>query len=192
MARVNQQSPVATRPGRDSAVGIASDTRRGPVPIRRNVEDFDDPYIPEESYEGTAICEHCHAVYQIGRWSLDPQIYREALQAPDLHYVTCPACQKLQDRQPGGIVTLNGEFVPQHREELVRLIRNEDVRARNINPLERVMEIQQAEDSNQIVVTTTNEKLAQRLGRALYRAFKGDVEYHWLGESKQARVRWTR
>jgi len=102
----------------------------------------------------------------------------------------CPACQKLRDRQPGGIVTLSGEFVPQHQEEILSLIRNEDTRARNVNPLERVMEIQ--EEDGQIVVTTTNEKLAQRLGRALFRAYKGHVEYHWISDSKQARVRWAR
>jgi len=164
--------------------------RRGPVPIRRNVQDYDDPYLPQESYVGTVICRECHAVFQNDRWSLDAQIYQEALRAPDLHYVTCPACQKLHDRQPGGIVTLTSDFIPPHRDEILSLIRNEDVRARNVNPLERVMEIE--EDGSRIVVTTTNEKLAQRLGRALFRAYKGHVEYQWLSDSKQARVNWSR
>lgn len=190
MAHVNRQSPAPTRRNHESALGIPNASRRKLAPIRRNVEDYVDPYLPEESYPGTVICRECHAVYHNEHWSLDSRIYQEALRLPDLHYVVCPACQKLHDKQPGGIVTLTGDFVPEHREEILNLIRNEDVRARNVNPLERVMEIR--EDGGQIEVTTTNEKLAQRLGRAMRRAYSGHVEYQWLDDSKQARVHWSR
>jgi len=190
VANGKRQGPVATGRSDRASANLPNVRRRGTVPIRRNVEDFEDPYIPEESYAGTVICRTCHAVHQNERWSLDPKIYEEAVKTEGVQYITCPACQKLRDRQPGGIVTLSSDFIPEHRQEILNLIRNEDERARNVNPLERVMEIE--EDTNEIVVTTTNEKLAQRLGRALYRAYKGHVEYHWMGTSKQARVRWTR
>lgn len=190
MANVNRQGTAPTRRSDESSANLPNENRRGPVPIRRNVEDFDDPYIPEESYPGTVICRSCHAVHQYERWSLDPKIHDEAVKSEDVRYITCPACRKLHDRQPGGIVTLTSDFIPEHRQEILNLIRNEDVRARNVNPLERVMGIE--EDGTEIVVTTTNEKLAQRLGRALFRAYKGHVEYQWMGSSKQARVNWTR
>ncbi|MBI3945748.1 MAG: ATPase [Armatimonadetes bacterium] len=190
MANVNRQGPMPFRRRDESASSFPNASRRGPVPIRRNVEDFDDPYLPSESYRGTVICRECHAVNQNERWSLDERIYQEAVKAADAHYIVCPACQKLHDRQPGGIVTLSSDFIPEHRDEILNLIRNEDVRARHVNPLERVMEIQ--EDGSQMVVTTTNEKLAQRLGRAVGRAYGGHVHYHWTSDSKQARVWWTR
>jgi hypothetical protein len=188
---VNRRGSAPTRRKGGFTTSLPGTSRRGPVPIRRNVENFSDPYIPEESYQGTVICQECHAVHQNERWSLDPKIYEEAVQAADVQYRTCPACQKLHDRQPGGIVTLTSDFIPQHREEILNLIRNEDARARNVNPLERVMEVQE-DGENQLVVTTTNEKLAQRLGRAVFRAYGGNVQYQWMGDSKQARIYWTR
>jgi hypothetical protein len=190
VADVNRQGPTPSRRGNEPIAPLTNGNRRGTVPIRRNVEDHRDPYIPEESYRGTVICRECHAVHANERWSLDEKIYKEALRLPEVRYVTCPACQKLNDKQPGGIVTLTSDFIPEHREEILNLIRNEDVRARNVNPLERVMEIR--EDGREIVVTTTNEKLAQRLGRAVHRAYNGHVEYQWLDDSKQARVNWSR
>jgi hypothetical protein len=43
-----------------------------------------------------------------------------------------------------------------------------------------------------IEIATTNEKLAQRLGRALKKAFHGDVTYHWSHDTKLVRVEWVK
>ena len=129
------------------------------------MEDFEDPYIPEESYAGTVICRTRHAVHQNERWSLDPKIYEERGEdrGGSIHHL--PRLPEAPRPATGGIVTLSSDFIPEHRQEILNLIRNEDERARNVNPLERVMEIE--EDTNEIVVTTTNEKLAQRWVSAL-------------------------
>jgi len=37
------------------------------------------------------------------------------------------------------------------------------------------------EADGRLVVTTTNEKLAQRIGRALQKAYQGAVAYKWSG-----------
>ena len=42
-----------------------------------------------------------------------------------------------------------------------------------------------------IEITTTNEKLAQRIGKALHKAYSGDVAYKW-SDPKIARVNWHR
>ena len=44
----------------------------------------------------------------------------------------------------------------------------------------------------EIEITTTNEKLAQKIGKALHRAYSGHVEYKWSGDTKLARVTWHR
>lgn len=191
MTNVNRQGPAPSKRRSEAASGIPHVTQRSTVPIRRNVENYADPYIPRESQSGTVVCKECRAVYQQDRWSLDEKILAEAVGSGDVRYDICPACEKLRDRQPGGIVTLCSDFIALHREEILNLIHNEDTRARNVNPLERVMEIRD-EGENQLIVTTTNEKLAQRIGRALYRAYNGQVQYQWMDDSKQARVRWTR
>jgi hypothetical protein len=43
-----------------------------------------------------------------------------------------------------------------------------------------------------MVITTTNEKMAQRIGRAIKKAFHGDVSYDFSHDNKLARVEWVR
>jgi hypothetical protein len=56
-------------------------------------------------------------------------------------------------------------FLKAHREEILHLIYNEEERAKGFNPLERIVEM--TESDGGMVVTTTNEKLAQHIGRRL-------------------------
>jgi len=43
-----------------------------------------------------------------------------------------------------------------------------------------------------MVISTTNEKMAQRIGRAIRKAFRGYVTYQWSHDNKLARVDWAR
>jgi hypothetical protein len=87
-------------------------------------------------------------------------------------------------------VTLTGPFLAEHRDEILRLIANEEKRAREKNPLERIMSLSQGQE--QLVLTTTDEKLAQRIGRELHKACGGTVTYNWSHNNKFVRVRWER
>ncbi|MEK6698135.1 MAG: hypothetical protein AABZ10_03730 [Nitrospirota bacterium] len=69
----------------------------------------------------------------------------------------------------------------------MNLIKNEEARARAFNPLERVMSVKE-NGFGSVIISTTNEKLAQRLGRAIKKAFHGEVAYHWSHDNKLARV----
>ncbi len=80
-------------------------------------------------------------------------------------------------------------FLNAHKAEILHLIRNEEERAKGFNPLERIIEITESEEG--IVVTTTNEKLAQRIGRTLKSTYQGDTTYHW-SEPKFLSVEWQR
>ena len=91
---------------------------------------------------------------------------------------------------PGGVLKLTGDFVWEHKEEILNLIRNESGKALTTNPLERIMSIESSDGG--IEITTTNEKLAQRIGKALHKAYSGTVEYRWSGDTKLARVLWHR
>jgi len=97
----------------------------------------------------------------------------------------------MRDNFPGGIVTLKGGYVLPHKSDLLRLVKNEEERARGFNPLERVMSIRENGHGG-VVISTTNEKLAQRLGRAIKKAFHGTVAYGWSHDNKLVRVDWTR
>ena len=161
-----------------------------PVHIRRNIENYGDPYTHTHSQHETLVCCECRAVYHDQRWYLEDQGRSSPGSYGDSKPTTCPACMKIRDRMPGGIVKLSGGFLKDHREEILNLIRNEGDRARQVNPLERVMGFETLGAG--IDVFTTNEKLAQRIGRALHKAYEGRVSYDFSQDTKLARVTWRR
>ena len=102
----------------------------------------------------------------------------------------CPACHKIQDRFAGGVITLEGRFLKTHKDQIIHLIQNQETRAKAINPLERIISIKNRGD--RVEVQTTNERLAQRIGREIQRAYKGKAAYHWSRDNKFVRVEWHR
>jgi NMD protein affecting ribosome stability and mRNA decay len=146
-----------------------------------------DSYLPRGARAKEAVCEGCSAVYRNKRWYAGTASGVAAGTAT----VVCPACLKMRDNFPGGIVTLKGGYVLPHKSDLLRLVKNEEERARGFNPLERVMSIRENGHGG-VVISTTNEKLAQRLGRAIKKAFHGTVAYGWSHDNKLVRVDWTR
>jgi len=150
-----------------------------------------DPYLPRGARQKTSVCEGCHAVYKNKRWYAEPHLYNAAMETAGTATIICPACLKIRDNFPGGIVTLKGDYVLPHKQELMNLIKNEEARARGFNPLERVMSIKE-NGFGSLVISTTNEKLAQRIGRAIKKAFRGEVTYRWSHDNKLARVDWVR
>ncbi len=150
-----------------------------------------DPYLPRGASKKVSVCERCHAVNSNKRWSVAPERYDTVMQDPATTVMVCPACRKMQDDIPGGIVTLKGGYVLPHKQELLNLVKNEEERARGFNPLERVMSVKE-NGNGSLIITTTNERLAQRLGRAIKKAFHGEVAYHFSHDNKLARVDWER
>jgi NMD protein affecting ribosome stability and mRNA decay len=109
---------------------------------------------------------------------------------PTTRMILCPACQKIRDRYAEGRVTLQpSPFLAAHKDEILHMIRNEEERAKGTNPLGRIIEISEADGT--IVVTTTNEKLAQHIGRTLKSTYQGHTTYQ-LSESQFLSVEWQR
>lgn len=165
-------------------------SNRPPSRIRRNIASYNDPYISEESLPENTVCKQCGSVHTADRWYLKGQVPEDKVFRPQAGTTVCPACRKQADRQPGGIVTLSGAFLSDHSEEILNLIRNENAKAQTGNPLERIMDMQS--DHEEMVITTTNEKLAQRIGRAVHKAYSGEIDYQFGEDNKQARVNWRR
>jgi len=150
-----------------------------------------DPYLSKVARPNISVCGECNAVYMNKRWYADEDTCATAAMSPDSNKVVCPACLKIRDHSPGGIVTLQGSYVQTHKQALLNLIKNEEGRARGQNPLERVISITDS-GYGSVVISTTNEKLAQRIGRAINKAFHGEVAYRWSHDTKLARVNWMR
>jgi NMD protein affecting ribosome stability and mRNA decay len=167
-----------------------ADHKGQPSRIRRNVQRYGDPYIPKGSQGEIAVCARCQAIYKRRHWFFDEELLKRAKARATTRQVTCPACQKIEDNYPEGEVVLRGEFLGPHRNEIMNLVSNEEERAKGLNPLERIVRI--SESNGTLSITTTNEKLAQRIGRALQKAYQGDISYRWSEDTKYLHVEWAR
>ncbi len=159
---------------------------------KKNVTRDTDPYLPKKSSPSVSVCPECRAICRNKRWYLDEEEFalltrKKGGEAPRRR---CPACRKISDGFVGGVVTLRGSFVREHREEIRNLVRNEERRAMGFNPLARIVNF--TEDEDGFVVSTTAEKLAQRIGRELHKACRGSLEYKWSEDAKLLRVHWVR
>ena len=157
---------------------------------RKSMDNTSDPYLLSEGNNGMSICKKCHAIYHNKRWYLDEEMYANKVSQKGTNKVLCPACQKMKDNFPGGILKLKGAFLEEHKSEILNLIRNEEQKARGFNPLERIMDINKIKAG--LEITTTNEKLAQRIGKSLHKAYQGKIEYKWSSDTKLLRAKWER
>jgi len=158
------------------------------MPIRKNLPVHRDPYLPRMGPKEVAICRSCGAIYHRKRWSMEnsPAVLKDRT----LRSVTCPACPKKQDSFPGGVVMLSGEYLAPHKEQILHLVRNEEARAKRVNPLERVISIKDSLKS--VEIQTTSDRFAQWIGTEIHRVFKGDVTYHRSRDDRFIRVKWHR
>ncbi|MDP2689336.1 MAG: BCAM0308 family protein [Deltaproteobacteria bacterium] len=156
---------------------------------KKSINTEQDPYLTALGPDDMAVCGRCGAIYHKKRWTFNKKEMIARGEKKRME-VVCPACKKISDKFAEGFVTIEGEFQKAHRDEIINLIRNREERAMHFNPLDRVIEIKDAK--GKIEVTTTTEKLAQRIGQMLGKAFHGDVEYKWSSDVKLARVVWKR
>lgn len=161
-------------------------SRAGTRPVRRNRlirERVHDAYKHTDKLPEPTVCPECGAVYHKGHWQWLPQ-------PGAAHYQRCPACQRVRDKFPAGFVTLSGEFLARHRDEILHLVRNHAEKAKAERPLQRVMAIE-ARDQ-EIVVTTTDIHLARGIGEALQSAYQGKLGFRYNEGENLLRVRWER
>lgn len=149
-----------------------------------------DPYIPDEGLREVSLCESCHALYRNKRWYLDAEAFEAAKAGGDFKWVSCPACQKIAERYPEGVITLGGDYLWDHEEEIRNILKNEESKAMAKNPLERIIRMEREDD--ELIIETTEEKLAEHLGRALHKAHQGDLKVSWDTDHDLCRVKWER
>ncbi len=155
---------------------------------RGRVETCPDPYLPPQGLK-TALCERCHAVYHQKSWHRDADSYALLRDDPETTRLLCPACQKQNENFPAGILTLQGAYLWEHEEEIRNILNNRAQSVQSRNPLQRIMRMEKSEE--QLVIETTDSKLAERLGRALQHAHRGELKIDWGGK-QTCRVDWQR
>jgi len=149
-----------------------------------------DPYFPDAGLKEPAVCQSCQAVYRLKRWQLDPALTAKLASDPSVHWVTCPACQKIAEHYPEGILTLRGSYLWDHEEEIHNILVNTANRFAARNPLERIIRMQRTDEA--LIIETTANKLAEQLGRSLQKAHSGALQIDWQGAPVVCRVQWER
>jgi hypothetical protein len=144
-----------------------------------------DVYRSKEGVSGAAYCE-CGAVFSNKRW----HVTECGAQPHGEQRVVCPACRRVADHNPAGIVTLKGSFFATHGEEIDNLIKNTAEAAVRKNPLGRVMDISREKEG--VTITTTDARLAQKIGREVFKSHGGDLQFTWSHDVGPVRISWSR
>jgi NMD protein affecting ribosome stability and mRNA decay len=150
--------------------------------VKRRTLD-DDPYRNAAKPPEPTVCPECKASFTDGRWSWE--------KAPeDANELLCPACQRIQDRFPAGYVTIKGEFLKEHRDEIVALIENHEKKEKAERPLQRIIAIDDTREG--LEVTTTDSHLARGIAEALHGAYKGELKLRYSRDENLLRASWKR
>ena len=144
-----------------------------------------DVYRSKDGVSGTAYCQ-CGAVFNNKRWHFTERGSSPQGEQP----VVCPACRRIADRNPAGIVTLKGTFFAAHGEEIDSQIKNTAEAALLKNPLGRIMDINREREG--VTITTTDVKLAQKIGREVFKSHGGDLQFTWSHSVGPVRISWSR
>lgn len=157
-----------------------------PVQGEIDVEEERDVYLNDTPPSEPARCPVCGNIYTNKQWYRSDQI--DVDEDQQIHSYTCPGCSKVQDGYYYGELTVTGQFIAKHHEEISHLIQNEVHRAQEKNPLSKLVQVEV--EGDKLNLRTTNSKLAERIGRKLNQAYKGDLE---IDKSEYiTRVYWSR
>lgn len=140
-----------------------------------------DPYEPAGKYASPARCGECGAVYLKGRWTW-------AAAPVGAESTLCPACRRVRERAPAGIVVIEGALAATLRDELLRIARNEAEHERTEHPMHRILHVD--ERDGRVEISTTDIHLPQRIGNALKHAHRGHLDVSYAEDEYAVRVRW--
>lgn len=140
--------------------------------------------------KATAVCGGCGSVYEKKRW------FENAARASELKHIAatdivkCPACVRSNANYPEGILTISGEFLKEHHDDILHTITHTAKMERERDTLCRLMGIKSSEEM--ILVKTTNERLVRRIGHVLHSAYGGELSFVFSHGVRLTRVRWHR
>jgi NMD protein affecting ribosome stability and mRNA decay len=142
-----------------------------------------DTYKLREKLKEPTICTECGALFHKGRWTWGAK-------PADADEITCPACMRIRDKYPKGLVTLKGSFKDEQHEQVTGLVKNTEAAEKREHPLSRIMSMETKPEG--LVISTTDTHLSRRIGEALKHAYHGELELHYDQGEDFVRVTWTR
>lgn len=129
-------------------------------------EEIHDPYMARSKPSEPTVCPECSAVFQKGRWQWSGEPVTGA------HEMMCPACERIRDDMPAGILTLSGAFLSKHLDEILKLIHHKVEEEKAQHPMKRLMNVENTPDG-ELMVKFTDLHLPRGTGEAVERAYGG-------------------
>lgn len=144
------------------------------------------PYYEGENYKEPTYCPECDLIYREGRWK-NGSLEKKSNKANE---ALCPACRREREKVPEGLVHLKGDYLEEHRQEILNIAQNRESQAQQTRPLQRIMWIKKDEKS--IEIATTSEHLARRIGKAVKNAHDGELKINSGKDERLTRIYWRR
>lgn len=149
----------------------------------RFVEEYKhDSYKMPGKLKEPTVCKTCGALYHKGRWTWEAK-------PAGAEQITCPACLRIEDKNPKGFLTVKGPYKTQHRDQVMGIIRNTEAQEKQAHPLARIMTIE--DRAGDLVILTTDSHLPRRIGEALKHAHHGELDIQYDQDEDFIRIIWT-
>lgn len=136
-------------------------------------------------------CPRCGAVYDGRRWIPQPDDrLKGGILSGEFERRLCPGCTRIEKKQVEGVVVLRGSFLRDHQGEIRNVINRVERNRSRRNVNSRIL--QMSENEGELVIETCDEHLAERIGKEIRKAFKGELEMKWQSKDMFVRVLWQR
>ena len=156
--------------------------------------EFDRQFRPDKNHHpapspGVAVCEGCHAIWRDHRWHRGGA-EAEAMIQQGAALTQCPGCKAVERKAYDGQVVLSGAFLRDHHDEILGLVHHIEHEVRDGNPIARIAALTESE--NQVEILTISEFLAERIGKEVRKAYKGELDMRRPERQPFVSVTWVR
>lgn len=135
------------------------------------------------------VCKGCGAVSERKRWTLDSARREQALaEGRPIEETLCPGCERLHMGRVDGFVELRGPVVAEKTHEIKRTIDHIVEEAREDDPVHHIASYTVMED--RVALETTSMWLAETIGKAINRQYRGELRIQFSPGASFVRVYW--
>ncbi len=146
-----------------------------------------DPYMDKKLYKDPTLCPKCGIIFHEKRWQNAPELIKEFQEkGKEIHKKECPACRKIRDKYPLGIVEIRGNFIREKNKEIHSRIKHIAAEEFIHNPLERIISVDNSDE--RIIIETTTEHLAEKIGKKIAKTFHKSIKISFSDSEKLVRV----
>lgn len=133
------------------------------------------------------FCSGCGIVYYHKFWHHSLEDWKHLSGKEGIKFALCPACRMIKNKEFEGELAISGVENRKLKEEIKNVLANSGELAFRRDPLDRIIEIK--EGKNQLVVRTTENQLAARLGKKIKLTFGGEMTVSHSREEDVVRIK---